>query len=97
MSRVMDMACVALPACCSPPDEPPSSSPGTWYGLTAWLLCSLRLLAGRRLCQKHAVTLALRCTPVAVPWDARSKPHKRALLAAGRRDCFVQPTDSTHR
>lgn len=32
------------PACC-----PPQASPGRWYGLTAWLLCSLRLLAARRL------------------------------------------------
>lgn len=90
---MMNMACVALPAA---PRRPPQASPRRWYGLTAWLLCSLRLLAAR-LCQNHAVTLALRCTPVAVPWDAIvSARQARALLQAAVIACcypWDQPTN----
>jgi len=96
MSRVMDMACVALPwPCLLLP-----ASPATWYGLTAWLLCSLRLLAGRRLCQSMSVCRdGSHCTSVAAALyrtlgrEINSEQAKGILLQAAVIASF-KPTDS---
>jgi hypothetical protein len=96
MSRVMDMACVALPCLLLPPDDP-QASPRTWYGLTAWLLCSLRLLAGRRLCQKHVVNARTALHSRRRTLGRAINPEQATTPAAGRRNCFFKPTGSTHR
>lgn len=63
---MMNMACVALLLPAKPPKPSPSpgeASPGEWFGslgLRAWLLCLVRLNAGRLclVCQSPVVPLA---------------------------------------
>lgn len=72
------------PACCSPPPTPGEPEEMVWADSVASLFAAAtRSATCDSVCQNHAVTLALRCTPVAVPWDAIvSARQARALLQA---------------
>ena len=96
MSRVMDMACVALPCLLLPARQPPGE-PGdmVWADSVASLFtaaaCRAATLSTHVVNARKALHSRRRTLGRAI------KPEQATTPAAGHRNCFFKPTGSTHR